>query len=442
MVFWLLMGCAETPPVPSSTPSPAASPRMPRKPLQPGLPGGNGSPNHPNGGQIGSGAAVQDPSGFPLFHDWPTPPGPTITGLGDWTTIQTLTSFPSGGYRPQLVVGPNDLAHVLYYDRVDSGDIIRHRVSSDGDSWSEPRTLGHDSQRNWGPDLVVRDDGEVVVVYDHALPDFRSSGFLTRFKGNSWSAPEPLTPDDGGEIGSGHVAHGLGTDLAYVYIGKAMGPQYHFQARYRWFRNGEWLETGLFSDGVSDAWHTNVERRPDGSVLAGYDIGTGGSETVLYVVDGRDGQFSSPENISADSHPGERPHFAFSPDGLDHITWFHKERGSPKYIYVRTGKPGDWGPTMEPSRGFGGFHFDPDIAVNKDGVLCLVWGWDGGRDAELVYSLNTGSGWAPPRKVADINWGKPGLPSIDVDSSGGFHVVWNQGVRGKNAVYYARLTVP
>ena len=71
-----------------------------------------------------------------------------------------------------------------------------------------------------------------------------------------------------------------------------------------------------------------------------------------------------------------------------------------------------------------------------------VWGWDSGpQDAELVYSLNRGKGWSKPKKVADINWGKPGLSSIDVDSSGAFNVVWNQGVRGENAVYFARLEI-
>ena len=58
-----------------------------------------------------------------------------------------------------------------------------------------------------------------------------------------------------------------------------------------------------------------------------------------------------------------------------------------------------------------------------------------------MYSINKGDGWSSPKKVADINWGKPGLSSIDVDSEGRFHVVWNQGVRGYNEVYYAQLEV-
>ena len=395
------------------------------------------------GGPVGSGAALQDPSGFPVFHDWPAPPGSAITQLGDWTKPTRLTAPPTGGYRPQIAVSPSDdQLHVVYYDRADAGDIIRHRRSTDGgETWTDPVMLGEDRDRNWGPDLVVRPDGSVVVVYDHALPDMRSRGYLTTWDPatGAWSTPEPLTPDDGGEIGSGHVANDATDGLAYVFIGKKLGPEHHFQARWRWRTGGTWSEIQALSDGTQDAWHTNVERRPDGSVLAGFDVGTGGAETTLYVVEGRDGRFGTPESLSASGPLGERPHFAFGPDGTDHVTWFHKVHGKPVHIYVRSGKPGQWGSAQEPSRGFGGFHFDPEIAVNKDGVLCLVWGWDRGVDAELVYALNDGKGWTTPRKVADINHGKPGLASIDVDSQGRFHVVWNQGVRGSNEVYYARL---
>jgi hypothetical protein len=174
-------------------------------------------------------------------------------------------------------------------------------------------------------------------------------------------------------------------------------------------------------------------------MLFGYDVGQGGSETTLYLVEGRDGEWGQPEDISATSYPGERPHFAFGDDGVDHVTWFHKERGSPVHIYVRSGGPGEWGPTAEPSEGYGGYHFDPEIEVNSDGVLCLIWGWDSGADAEMLYSLNRGDGWSPPLKIADVDWGKPGLSSIQTDSQGRFHVVWNQGVRGTNEVYYAVL---
>jgi hypothetical protein len=389
----------------------------------------------------GSGAAMQDPTGFPPFHDWPAPGGPPIADLGAWTAPVKLTAKPGGGYRPQIAVGPDDTIHALFYERADAGDLIRHRTSRSGTEWTAPVPLGHSDERNWGPDVVARPDGSLAVVYDHALKDFRSRGHFTEWTNGVWSDPLALTPDDGGEVGSGHLAHGKNNTLAYVYIGKQLSPTDHFQARYRWRINGEWGPIGAFTDGTIDAWHTNVERRPDGSMLAGWDVGLGGAETTVFVTEGREGQWTQPENISASSKAGERVHFAFGTDGVDHLTWFHKVAGKPVHIYTRSGTPGNWGATQTPSKGFGGFHFDPDIAINAKGVRCLVWGWDMGDAAELVYSIDRGSGWMPPKRVANIQWGKPGLPSIDVDSAGRFHAVWNQGIRGYNEVYTAVLEV-
>lgn len=355
-----------------------------------------------------------------------------------------LSSDKGGGYRPQVVAAPTGLLHAVFYARLPQGDLIRHRTSRDGRTWSPPVHAGLDDQRNWGPDLVARDDGSVVMVFDHAKADFSSRGYVTTWRDGTWSPPQPLTPDDPtGEIGSGHVAHGQGEDLAYVWIGKKMDPQHRFVAQARWRTGATWGPPVALTDGSEDAWHTNVERRPDGSVLAGWDVGTGGAETRLFVVEGRDGRFGTPEALSEPpGKPGERVHFAFGPDGTDHLTWFHKVQGRPIEVAVRSGRPGAWSSTIEtPSAGVGGFHFDPDIAINSDGVRVLVWGWDAGEDAELVYAVDTGAGWSRPAKVAELDWGEPGLPSLTVSADGRFHVVWNQGVRGENHVYAASLEV-
>jgi len=421
--LFVVTGCGGEP----SAPSTSATSGGPVGPHPEGM-----SPNQ-------SGGQVQDPSGFPSFHNHPAPRGPSPSGVGQFSEAVRVSSPPSGGYRPQIAVGADDTRHVVFYDRITAGDIVRYISSTDGLSWSDPEQVSFSEGRNWGPDIVARDDGSVVVVFDKAEEDFRSRGYMTVRTDSGWSTPSPITPSGAREVGSGHVAHGLGDTVAYVNIGKELGPQHRFRATGRWLVDGVWSAPQTFSDRIMDAWHSNVERRPDGSMLFGYDVGQGGSETTLYLVEGRDGEWGQPEDISATSYPGERPHFAFGDDGVDHVTWFHKERGSPVHIYVRSGGPGEWGPAAEPSEGYGGYHFDPEIEVNSDGVLCLIWGWDSGADAEMLYSLNRGDGWSPPLKIADVDWGKPGLSSIQTDSQGRFHVVWNQGVRGTNEVYYAVL---
>jgi hypothetical protein len=212
-----------------------------------------------------------------------------------------------------------------------------------------------------------------------------------------------------------------------------------FRAFWRWRRDGRWSAPEAFSDGRSDAWHTNVQARPDGSVLAGYDLGSGGSETTTYVVEGRDGRFGPPEDVSATSRPGERVHFAFHPGGGDWLAWFHKVRGLPLHVYARGGRPGAWSAVDELSAGYGGYHYDPFLAMAPNGTLAAVWGWDGGDSAELVYSVRRDAGWSAPMRAAALDDGKPELPSMDVDAAGRFHVVWANGVRGRTRVWYTTI---
>ena len=341
-------------------------------------------------------------------------------------------------------MGPDGSLNAVYYDRVEGGDVVRYRRSEDGARWSEPEALSPLDGRNWGPDLIARADGSLVVTWDHAEADFSSRGWLrVRDPSGEWGAPEAMTPGGGGyEVGSTHVAPGVGDSLYYVYIGRPLGgPGDPFYAYWRYFDGAAWTEPAAFTDGRRSAWHTNVEARPDGSVQAGWDEGPGGGGTELMVADGRDGRFEPAQNLSAGARQGERPHWAFAPDGSDYVTYFHRGQASrPMHVFVRRRQGGTWGPVVEPSAGLGGYHFDPEIAVDQRGTLCMVWGWDGGEEAELLYSLSRdGERWSPPRRVASIGWGKPGLPSIDVDPRGRFHVVWNQGIRGYNEVYYASL---
>ena len=438
---WILLGfalaCAGTPEAPAPAPAAPAAAGRPRPAAGP-PPGGGGPP--PGGG---AGAPVQSAHGFPAFHGMSAPAGPSITEAGAWSAPIRVSTDEGGGYRPQVAAAPDGTLHAVYYARLPAGDLLRHRWSADGRTWAAPQPFGFDTDRNWGPDIVAEADGGVAVVFDHARPDFTSQGWFTRFTpGGAWSAPAPLTPDNPqGEVGSGHLADVGGGRYAAVWIGKArVGPGEPFRAWARWGAPGAWEEPVPLSDGRSDAWHTNVERRPDGSVLAGWDIGQGGGETTLYVADGRDGRFAAAENLSANGgRPGERPHFAFGADGVDHVAWFHKQAARPVAVYVRSGRPGAWSPRVdEPARGYGGFHFDPDIAIDADGVRVLVWGWDNNTDAELVYSVDRGQGWEPPRRVATLGSGKPGLPSLTVGPDGTFTVVWNQGVAGQSDVYAAR----
>ena len=81
--------------------------------------------------------------------------------------------------------------------------------------------------------------------------------------------------------------------------------------------------------------------------------------------------------------------------------------------------------------GYGGYHFDPDIAVNQK--VSASWGVGWWKPSGMVYSINRGKDGPPAHGK---HWlGQTRIASIDVDRDGRFHVIWNQGIRGYNEVY-------
>lgn len=429
--MWWLLAC---------TPSPSPAPPQARQEAPP-----------PPPGPVISGADLQDPTGFPRFHGQPSPQGPAPGAAGAWTDIQRL-SADEGGLRPQIAAGPDGTLHVVYYAQTSAGDLLRHRVrpvrgacaASSPCAWEgfeAPEPFGAPSGRNWGPDLVVRADGSAVVSWDHSEPGQQTGRvMLDTWRDGRWAEPEVVRDPAGAEVGSAHVADARGDDLALVWIERALDPSARFQAMGRWLLRGSWTEAAPLpvpaTDAGREAWHTNVERRPDGSVLAGWDLGPGGGENQVLLSVGRDGAWEAPIDASEGQAWGERPHFAFAPDGAIHAIWFHRVMDHPLDIWLR--QPD--GALRDLSRGLGGFQFDPEIAIDPAGDLLAVWGWDAGEQADLVYSLKRPrDDWSRPARVCEMSGKKPGLPSLAVSPDGVFHVVWAWWVRGQSEVWYATL---
>lgn len=403
-----------------------------------------------------SGATLQDPTGFPRFHDYPAPPGPAPDPAGAWSAPVALSGA-DGGLRPQIAAAPDGTLHVVYYTHGQSGDLLRARRRPVANpcaatapcawtAWGEAEALGHPGGRNWGPDLVVREDGSAVVSYDHTDPQVSFAGqvFLTLWDGLGWSSPKALTENDGREVGSAHVADTGSGDLVVVWIERLLTPGAAFRAMSRWRLADHWtapspLPLPAQTGGRREAWHTNVERRLDGSVLAGWDLGQGGMDNQVLLTVGRAGAWRDPLDASAGRAWGERPHFAFAAPGVaddgTHAIWFERPRDQPRHIWYRSPS----GELSDLAAGLGGFHYDPDIAINAAGTLCAVWGWDGGSEAELVYALNRGDGWTRAARVALLGHDKPGLPSITVSPDGAFQVAWVQWHRGAGKVWTASL---
>ena len=136
-----------------------------------------------------------------------------------------------------------------------------------------------------------------------------SRGFITQYKQGNGPNPGPH-PGRGGEVGSGHIANGLGDTLAYVYIAK------------------NWTPPTIFKHGIAGTSTTmdgcgHIYRRKNRCLA--HQRGTtrwkyagrmgcrhGWGKTTVYVTEGREGKWTTRKHF-ASSKPGERVHLLSVP---------------------------------------------------------------------------------------------------------------------------------
>ena len=95
-----------------------------------------------------------------------------------------------------------------------------------------------------------------------------------------------------------------------------------------------------------------------------------------------------------------------------------------------------WSKPLRITRGVRGRHYDPDLAGGRDGRVMVVWAWSAAGRSTLMYSVLSGGKHTPPRTFGK-GAGMASLPSISAGPDGRFHVIWNQGPRDNEVIYYA-----
>jgi len=149
--------------------------------------------------------------------------------------------------------------------------------------------------------------------------------------------------------------------------------------------------------------------------------------------------WSADQRLTWNSGVSQNPDIAVDSSGQIHIVWHDSTSGNSEIYYKKSTDGGmTWSPNKRLTWTSGG-SYTPAIAVDKFGVVHVVWCDDTPGNAEIYYgkSVNGGTTWLPKKR---LTWtaGTSDDPAIVVDDSGLAQVVFDDDTSGNRQIYYLK----
>ncbi len=175
----------------------------------------------------------------------------------------------------------------------------------------------------------------------------------------------------------------------------------------------------------------------EGNVHVVWSDYTPGNSEVFYSQRTSDGTWTSPQNISNSPEPSVAAEVAVDGNGIVHVIWQDAPDWYISDIY-HAWRSGD-GTWSSPQIISGGIEWSnpPRAAVDRDGIVHVVWGAADGSEIYYVRRASDGT-WSAPLNLSNTP-GSSQTPQLAVDGEGNVHVVWDESMGvGSGGISYAR----
>ncbi len=125
--------------------------------------------------------------------------------------------------------------------------------------------------------------------------------------------------------------------------------------------------------------------------------------------------------------------------GVAHIVWFASGvDGAGDVFYAQRDSYGTWTKPQNVSNNSDN-SWDPQLSVEADGTVNLIWHEDGDSVTRLIYARRHRNGvWSTPQVLSDS--GYVNLPYIHTDANGVTHVAWRTWDPGTETIFYRQRT--
>jgi len=305
-------------------------------------------------------------------------------------------------------------------------------------TWEMTKRLTWTSGHSTSPAIAVDSNSHIHVVWmgdTSGVPEiyYRKStdgGTTWTVKRLSWNSRWTNTPA---------IAVGSNDHIHVVWSGNTPG-NYEVYYKRSTDSGANWTSKRLtYNSGYSYAPAIVVDSNNHVHVIWGDD--SPGNYELYYrrSADGG-GTWNSAKRLTWNSGDSQYPGIAVSTNNHLHVVWMDDTPGNLEIYYK---KSADGGATWTTKRltYSSGYSYFPDIAVNLNNHIYVVWEDDTGEsDDELYRKRSTDGGMTWNTKRMTWNSENSNKPKLAIDLSNQIHLVWEDGSSGNDEVYYRRST--
>jgi len=293
--------------------------------------------------------------------------------LAYWLPAKRLTWNPGESQSPAIAVDSNDHIHVVWADETPGNYEIYYKKSTDGGaSWTVKR-LSFNAGDSKYPAIAVDSNNHIHVVWEDKTPGNCDIYYKKSTNGGTSWTVKKLSYNSG--------------DSNYPAI--AIDSNNHIHV--------------VWADKTPSNYEIYYKRSTNG----------GTSWTV--------------KRLTYNSGSSYFPRIAINTFNHIHVVWMDYTPGNSEIYYKKSTNNGTSWTTKKLTYNSGSSIF-PDIAINSNNHIYVLWGDSTPGTDQLYYkkSTNNGTSWTTNRLTYTYD-NSSNHPSIAIDSNNHIHVVWEEG---------------
>jgi len=377
-----------------------------------------------------------------MRHIWP---GLLIFGilfpgeraLADWSPAKRITWTSGLSIHPAIAIDPGKTLHVVWYDNTPGNSEIYYKRSTDGGSnWSAAQRLTWTSGESSDPAIAIGMDNAIHVVWEDATPGNYESYYRRSTDGGStWNATQRLTwTSDYSRAPA--IAVDADNRIHIVWWRSASSIELY----YRKSTDGgsTWNPVQRLTWVSSLSYYPALAADSNQNVRAVWYCWMTDNYEVFYKHSTNGGSTWSPaRRLTWNSGSSCYPDIAVDSDGVIHVVWMDKTPGNNEIYHARSSDGGSTWSDAKRVTWAGGECFVPAMAIDASNEVHVVWYNVTADDYQLYYKKSTDKGltWTSAQK---LTWGSGTSldPAMAIDSAGTLHVVWRNAAAGNFEIYY------